>query len=176
MRKSIYLLFGLLIFSLSAVAQNTSIIDDLNTAKAGQGSITIYQDDEINKLLGKKIVSGTMASANYFTHQMNTSGEGNSSNSSKNHIRAKGFRIQVYSGNNQRTSKNEAESRRNTIRSTFPSMDVSVTYNSPTWRVKAGHFQTREQANQALEQMKIHFPSFGREMYIINDEIRIPVE
>lgn len=176
MRKSIYLFLGLLIFSLTSVAQNTSIIDDLNTAKVGQGNITIYQDDEINSLLGKKIVGGTITSATYFTQQMSTSGEENSSTSSKNHVRAKGFRIQVYSGNNQRTSKNEAESRRNTIRSTFPSMDVSVTYNSPTWRVKAGHFQTREQADQALEQMKNHFPSFGREMYVINDEIRIPVE
>lgn len=176
MRKSIYLLFGLLIFSLSSVAQNTSIIDDLNTSKPGQGNITIYQDDNISKLLGKKIVSGVATSANFFSQQMNTTGGAGTSSTSKNYVRAKGFRIQVYSGNNQRLSKNEAESRRNTIRSTFPGMDVSVTYNSPTWRVKAGHFQTREQANQALEQMKIHFPSFGREMIIINDEIRIPVE
>lgn len=174
MIKSIYLLFGLFVFSLSSFAQNnTSIIDDLNRTKPGQGNITIYQDDAISKLLGTKIVSGVAASANYFAQQLSTTG---TASSSRNFVRAKGFRIQVYSGNNQRLSKNEAESRRNTIRSTFPAMDVTVAYNSPNWRVRAGHFQTREQADQALEQMRIHFPSFGREMYVVNDEIRIPVE
>lgn len=173
MRKLSCLLFGLFIFSLSGIiAQNTSIIDDLNANKAGQGNITIYQDEYLDKLLGKKIVTNAPTNSNYFAEQMNTTGE-EKTNSLK-YVRAKGYRIQAYSGNNQQVSKNEAEARRNAIRSAFPSMDVSVTYNSPVWRVKAGHFQTREQANQALQQMKNQFPSFGREMYVISDEIRIP--
>lgn len=173
MRKSICVIFGLFVFCLSAVvAQNTSIIDDLNTNKAGQGNITIYQDDYLDKLLGKKIVTNMPTNSNYFAEQMN----GEKTTNTLKYVRAKGFRIQAYSGNNQRLSKNEAEARRSAIRSGFPGMDVTITYNSPVWRVKAGHFQTREQANQALEQMRQQFPSFGREMYVISDEIRIPVE
>jgi len=177
MRKSISIVSFLFILCFYAQAQGgSSIVQDLNANKPGQGTVVIYQDDAISRLLGTKIVNTISTSVNYFAEQLSAAGTENPANTSQNFVRARGFRIQAYSGNNQRLSKNEAETRRNSIKSSFPNMDVSVTYNSPVWRVKAGHFKTREEATQALEQMKARFPSFGREMYVISDEIKIPVD
>jgi len=180
MRKSISVLFYFFAFCLFTTAQNTSIIDELNSTKSGQGRITIYQDDAVKKLIGTTIVTNRPSvNSEQFMSQLNTTAEGGSSSSStstKNVIRAMGYRIQVYSGRDQKRSKAEAQSRRNSIVSAYPNMEVNVTYNSPTWYVKAGNFKTQEQAAIALKEMRTKFPGFGREMNIIRDAVKIPVE
>lgn len=181
MRKSISILFCFFAFCLFSTAQNSSIIDELNSAKTGQGKITIYQEDALKRLVGSTIVSNRPSvSSEQFTNQLNTTTDtgssGEKSSSSKNFVRAMGYRIQVYSGRDQKHSKTEAQSRRNTIVSAYPNMEVNVTYNSPTWYVKAGNFKTHEQASIALKEMKVKFPGFGREMNIIRDTVKIPVE
>lgn len=171
MKKAIYILSCLFLVCLHGSAQNTSIIDELNQNRAGQGKITIYQDDAIKRLVGTSIARNTPNDDLILSQLDNTV-----TNTAKSFIRAKGFRIQVYSGNNQRLSKNEAESRRDAILSSFPNMEVNVTFNSPVWRVKAGNFRTQEQASEALNELKNRFPSFGREMYIVSDVVKLPVE
>lgn len=181
MTKSIYILFSLFVLSLPTSAQVTSIIDDLNTTKNGEGKITIYQDESIKNMVGSSIQNSKYTDTNTLTNQLSASSDStseteNTSDISKNFVRAKGFKIQAYSGSDQKRSKNEAQARKNTIASNYPNMEVTVTYNSPVWRVKAGNFKTREEASQALSEMKSKFPSFGREMNIVNDVIRIPVD
>jgi len=170
MKKITYISFFFFLFSLCGNAQ-TSIVNDLNQTKSGQGKITIYQDDAIKKLVGTSITKNT-PNDDLILQQLDPT----STNGHKSIIKTKGYRIQVYSGNNQRLSKNEAESRRNAIQSSFPNMKVSVVYNSPVWRVKAGNFRTHEQASHALNELKNRLPSFGREMYIVNDVVELPVE
>lgn len=176
MRKSFYIF--LCLFSICAYtnAQSRSIIDDLNTPKAGQGKIVIYQDEGLKNLIGSNVISSVASSANTVTSQLSTSSDGASTDAPKNFIRAKGYRIQVYSGNDQKVAKNEANYRKGAIQSSFPNMEVNVSYNSPVWRVRAGNFKTQEQASQALSEMKAKFPGFGREMRIVDDVIKIPVE
>lgn len=173
MKKIIYLLLSFFSFCCYTNAQK-SIIDDLNTTKTGQGKVTIYQDDAIKNLLGTPLL-GKGSGNNNILNQLNTTSDENNE-TSKKYVKARGYRIQVYSGSDQKRSKNEAQYRRNTIQSSFPNMEVSVTYNSPVWRVKAGNFKTREQASQALSEMKARFPGLGREMYIVNDVVKIPVD
>lgn len=84
-----------------------------------------------------------------------------------------GFRIQVYSDNNQRTARAEAEKRANAIRAHFPNYQVYVIFQSPYWRVKAGDFRSRSQAEEAAAQMREILPAYGKEMRVVKDHITI---
>ena len=172
MKKTVYIFFCLLSVCFIANAQSKSIIDDLNAAKSGEGKVVIYQDDAIKNMVGKTILTHTVSAA---TDDVQLSPV-KASNSSQKYIRAKGFRIQVYAGNDQKRSKNEAQGRRGTILSTYPNMEVTVTYTSPVWKVKAGNFKTREQATEALKEMRDKFPGFGREMHVISDAVNIAID
>lgn len=156
------------------MAQNGSIVDDLNSAKTGQGKIVIYQDDSVKKLLGVTLINNTTVSSSLPDNQLSSNVA--SPNTSKTQIRARGYRILVYSGSDQKTAKNEANSRKSSVQSAYPNMDVTVSYNSPVWRVKAGNFRTQEQAAQALREMKAKLPSIGREMRIVDDVVKITAE
>jgi len=142
-------------------AQNPSIINDINSSKTGQGEVVIYQDEAIAGLLGAK---------------SNSSGSHEHSSGENGYVKARGYRIQVFSGNDQRRSKSEAEYRKRQISGSFPDMDVHISFQSPVWRVRAGNFVSMEEASQALKELKNAFPSFGREMQIVQDAIKLPVE
>lgn len=180
MKKICCIVFSFLSFFFIAKGQNMSIIDNLNMEKTSQGTIVIYQDNAIKNLVGNPQISTALndRNATNIMKQLNTEAETTDSKASKtkHFTNEKGFRIQVYSGSNQKRSKSEAESRKNAIKGTFSHMDVSVSYVSPVWRVKAGNFKTKEQAEQALSELKTKFPNFGREMYIIRDIVKIPVD
>lgn len=174
MKKIGYLLFYFFLFCIhsSYAQQNKSIIKELNTYRPQQGTIIIYQDDAVTKMLGQNIA----VSSNSGNIQSQLSSDRSDDSGSREHTaKARGYRIQVYSGNDQRRSKNIATARRNEIKSTYPNMDVSVSYSSPVWRVRAGNFRSRADAEQALKEMKTRFPSFGREMHIVDDVITIYV-
>lgn len=175
MRKSFYIFLCLFTICLYTNAQSKSIIDDLNTPKAGQGNIVIYQDEDLKNLIGSNMISSVPSSGtSTVSNQLSTSSD--ESDAPKNFVRAKGYRIQVYSGNDQKVAKNEANSRKGAIQSSFPNMEVTVSYNSPVWRVRAGNFRTQDQAEEALSELKARFPGFGREMRIVDDVVKIPVE
>lgn len=171
MRKSIYVIFCILCCSLYGYSQNgTSIINDLNTTKGGQGRIVIYQDEAISNLVGSTIKGSSEANKENIASQLSSVAE--SPKDSKNFVRAKGYRIQVFSGSDQRRSKNDAYSRKSSVQSVYPNMDVAVSYASPVWRVRAGNFKNREEAQQALREMKDKLP-FGGEMRVVEDVVRI---
>lgn len=173
MNKLTYILFFFFGSCLLLGAQNKSIINDLNTTKGGQGKIVIYQDDAIKNLVGTTINAGSsVSSANELESQL--AGVSENNNGSKNFVKAKGYRIQVFSGSDQKRSKNEAQSRKNAVQSAYPNMDVVVSYASPVWRVRAGNFKNHEQAQQALSEMQAKL-SFGREMRIVEDVIKVAV-
>lgn len=173
MRKSFYISLCLFAICFYSNAQSKSIIDDLNTNKAGQGKIVIYQDEGIKNLIGVNMIN-SVANANpaAIASQLSTSSDG--TDTPKNFIRAKGYRIQVYSGNDQKAAKNEANARKGAIQSAFPNIEVTVSYNSPVWRVRAGNFKTQEQADQALGEMRSRFPGY-KEMRVVDDIVKIPV-
>ncbi|HRU13054.1 MAG TPA: SPOR domain-containing protein [Dysgonamonadaceae bacterium] len=55
-------------------------------------------------------------------------------------------------------------------------METVVLFDSPFWRLRVGNFKTREEAEQVLDELRTAFPSFGKEMYIVTDEVKIPVD
>lgn len=81
----------------------------------------------------------------------------------------------MFSGNDQRKSKNEAYYKQRLINDSFGDMETTVFFKSPRWILRAGNYKTREEADEAMSQLKNQFPSFGKEMYIITDTVKIPL-
>ena len=85
-----------------------------------------------------------------------------------------GYRVQVFSSNNQRQSKQEAEEKEKKVNETFPDLKTYKTYDAPFWRVRVGDYHSYEEAHEALRQLKAAFPAFAKEMYIVgNEKIKI---
>jgi hypothetical protein len=87
----------------------------------------------------------------------------------------RGYKIQAFAGNNQRTSKNEAYRKQAMINQAFPELETVVIFDSPFWRVRVGNFKSRDEAAAVLRELRNAFPSFGKEMYIVTDEVKVPV-
>ncbi|MDD2476112.1 MAG: SPOR domain-containing protein [Dysgonamonadaceae bacterium] len=141
--------------------KSTAIIEELNARTPGQGNITVYQDEAIKGILAKS------APVNL---PVFSSGDG-----SIQYVKLRGYRIQVFSGNDQRKSKNEAYYKQRLINDSFGDMETTVFFKSPRWILRAGNYKTREEADEAMSQLKNQFPSFGKEMYIITDTVKIPL-
>jgi len=167
--------FFFLGFSLLLQAQTPSIINEINSVKPGEGNVTIYQDESIQGLIGARIVpsSSGLNSNTSDVHPSNTSTD--SPVKPLHYKESKGYKIQVFSGNEQRKSKDEAYAKRSLIVSSYPDLEVIVTYKSPVWRVRAGNYRTYEEAYEALKDLKQAFPGFGKEMQIVEAIIKLPV-
>ncbi|MDE7473345.1 MAG: SPOR domain-containing protein [Muribaculaceae bacterium] len=85
--------------------------------------------------------------------------------------RSAGYRVQVFSDNNQRTAKGEARSKEMQIKEAFPEYGTYIVYNSPFWRLKVGDFKTQHEAEAAADAIKSRFPSFAREVRVVRDRV-----
>lgn len=84
-----------------------------------------------------------------------------------------GYRIQIFSGNNARTAKGEAQSRSAAVGDAFPEYAAYVTYDAPYWRLKVGDFRSYDEARTALERLKAALPRYAREMRLVRDRIKV---
>lgn len=85
--------------------------------------------------------------------------------------RVAGYRVQVFSDNNSSTAKNEARAKARNISERFPEWRTYVIYNSPYWRLKVGDFRTQREADDAAEEIRRAFPSYGKEVRVVRDRI-----
>lgn len=67
----------------------------------------------------------------------------------------RGARIQVFYSKN----RSEAEEKLKEIKSLFPSEFSNLEYNSPDYKIKLGHFESRESAQNMLNRARRAFPS-----------------
>jgi len=81
----------------------------------------------------------------------------------------KGFRLLVINTN----KRDEAISAKTKIYTYFPDLKSYLTYQSPFFKVKAGNFKTREEAEKYRKNMNILFP---KGVFIIHDTIEIKPE
>ena len=162
--NTIYKILFIALLLVSSVVVNAQqrkgIIDDLQSVKQGQGRVMVFEDNAIKGVLGRS---------------MTPSRPVYSDSAGEQYVKMRGFKIQAFSGNNQRTSKNEASSKQQLINQAYPEHETVVTFDSPFWRLRVGNFRSRDEANEVLNQMKSTFPAFGKEMYVVVDEVRIPV-
>ena len=129
-----------------------------------QGNVELLQDPRLEELVGK-----TSKIYNAASHlQVNKAGE--------RVIVAPGYRVRVFSGNNQITSKNEAFKIEDELKFYIPDLQTYVLFKTPNWRLVVGNYRTQEEATAALRVLKKKFPIYGREMFVVNDDIEIPLK
>ncbi|MBB4037733.1 hypothetical protein GGR21_003654 [Dysgonomonas hofstadii] len=149
------------VYSFSQSGEKT-IIEELNSSKSGQGRVIVMQDEVVDGLLAIR-------------QQTDTTQKPGVIDSNAEFTKVKGFKIQVYSGNNQQRSKREAESKQAQVREAFPELESVVSFHSPFWRLRVGNFLSKEDAESVLREMKKSFPTMGREMYVVSDVVKKPV-
>lgn len=82
-----------------------------------------------------------------------------------------GYRVQVFDDNNPRSARSQAEHVRSEVHTRFPEYQAYVTFNSPYWRVKAGDFRTRAEAEQAMAEIRAAIPRLTPYLRIVRDRI-----
>ena len=87
--------------------------------------------------------------------------------------KVKGYRIRVFSGNQQNTSKNKAYRIQSELQAKMPDMAAYVTFKTPNWRLMVGNFRTTEEANSMLRVLRKEFPAYGKDMFVVSEEIEL---
>lgn len=155
----LFLFFGT--FSLSAQdkrEEGKTIFDSFKEKGIGKGTIVINQPDSIKNLVGSK-------KKGLYVEEIN--GEA--------FLSFPGFRIQVFSGNNQRLSKEEAFRKEKEVKEIFPDLSTYVTFTAPIWKLRVGNYRAYDEAHQMLHNLRSTFPEYGKEMYIVQEKISIPI-
>ena len=104
--KKTGLLFVLLLLTVTAGAQQT-LVDHLERDVEGKGVIRVDRDARLDSLIGTTM--------NYQAGTM---------------VKATGYRIQVYAGNNTRYAKEQAQEAEKFIRMNYPQLPVYTLFKS----------------------------------------------
>ncbi|MBK6825568.1 MAG: SPOR domain-containing protein [Chitinophagaceae bacterium] len=131
------------LFTLSLLAQTDS------TGKSANDSVTviIHQDSRLDQLVKKQ------ASINEITSRDSRRTD-------------KGFRLMIIST----TSRDEALAAKTKVYTYFPDLKAYLWYQSPYFRVKAGNFKDRKDAENYQKRMNTYFP---RGVFIMKDVIEV---
>ena len=149
MRK-LTLLFYMLLFTALASAQ-TTLVQELERDIPGKGQIRVESDERLDSLIG------TVSEAQSGTK-----------------IKARGYRIQVFAGNNTRASKERANEVDRYIRSKYPDLPVHTEFRNPRWLCTVGDFLYYEEAYDTMRKLKKETPYKGI-IILRNQEILIPL-
>ena len=156
MRMKQCLLIFLLLYCNSGIFAQNSIFDELSLREPGKGTVTIHQSDAIRTLVGQRS----------FMDKIEIIGD-------KSYIVMPGYRILVFSGNDQRKSKAEAEEKQSQIKSRFSELSTQIDFTAPFWRLRVGDFLSYEEAFSTMNKLVAAFPAFKKEIQIQKEEVRI---
>ncbi len=83
-----------------------------------------------------------------------------------------GYRVQIYSSNQQQTAKSEALDLEQKLRNGI-SQSIYVQYLPPFWKVRLGDFRTYEEAKEYKKQFVAQYPELMGDTYIVRDKILV---
>ena len=83
-----------------------------------------------------------------------------------------GYRVQIYSSNQQQTAKTEALDLEERLKDKV-SQTVYVQYLPPFWKVRLGDFRTYDEAKEYKKEFVQMFPELMGETYIVRDKIQV---
>ena len=150
------ILFSLAVmFSTCSLCAQTNIVESLQTKSVGEGTVTVHQSAAITKLLGTRYVR-------------------TSENEPQATLKARGYRVQVYAGNNSRRARTEASEVSEKVKEEFPEMPVYTFFQPPRWLCRVGDFKSIEEAHVAMRQLKA--TGQFKEVAIVREQIIIPIE
>lgn len=151
MRYILFIFFVAL--GLTAFAQR-NIVNELQQEKVGEGRVTIHQDAKIDALLGSVYVKSDDAEPKI--------------------LKARGYRIQVYAGNNSRVARTEANEVAEKIKMEFPEIPVYAYFQPPRWLCRVGDYRSIEEADAAMRRLKA--TGNFKEVSIVREQINIPID
>lgn len=140
------LFFSFLLFSVSALAQE----DSTSLPKPDSTVIQLHQDARLDWLIKKQA-------------------EINEATTREARRTDKGFRLMIIST----TNRDEAIAAKSKVLKYFPDLKAYLWYQSPYFRVKAGNFKDRKDAETYQKRMTIYFP---RGVFIMKDIIEVKPE
>ena len=149
----------------------------------GQGTVTIHQDADIDKLVNSEVLnnntkqtttanqsatshtatSGSKTSTNKpaTSNSVTTGNEGEDETTPdlnkkvmRGGVKVSGYRVQAFAGGNSRNDRIQAERIGNNIKSHFANVPVYVHFYSPRWICRVGNYRTYEEAHQMLVQLR----------------------
>ena len=110
-------------------AQN-NIVYELEAEKPGKGVVKVNQPERLFDLMG------SMVTIDGKTPEV------------------EGYRVLLYSGNNSRQARDEANAMAEYMRTKFPGAEVYVVFESPIRTCLYGDYRTREEAEAVMYKLK----------------------
>ena len=147
------LLIGLC-FGISASAQ-VSIVEELQKERVGLGTVTVHQDAAISALLGSVYVK-------------------DENETEPKVLKSRGYRVQVYAGNNSRVARQEANDMAELIKTEFPELPVYAFFQPPRWLCRVGDYRSIEEADASMRRLRA--TGKFKEVSIVREQINIPLE
>ncbi|MES2428898.1 MAG: SPOR domain-containing protein [Bacteroidota bacterium] len=114
-----------------------------------RGTVEVIKDARIDTLAARitKLKSTSTASAIYSTSD-------------------NGYRVQIYNG----SSRKEAYAAQERFNNAYPEMRSYISYTEPNYKIKAGDFRTRLEAEKLMQELKGKFTS----LFIMSGKINPP--
>lgn len=157
--KQVLLIFLLVFTSLQlAYAQSVSSATGICSHLQVTGRVQLLQDGRLTDLIGTQPKS-------YYAGPTKTNSQGV--------VTGIGYRIRVFSGNQQNTSKNRAYAIQKEMSELMPDLKTYVVFKTPNWRLLVGNYRTSEEANAMLRELRREFPAYGKEMFVVKEEIEL---
>jgi hypothetical protein len=139
------IILAAILFSLQSFAQDTTW-----RKNGDSNSVTIHRDPRVELLVKKQI-------------QIN---EETSRNARKS---GKGYRLMIISTSN----RDEAIAAKTKIYTYFPELKAYLWHQSPYYKLKAGNFKDRKDAEEYQKRLSVYFP---KGVFIMNDIVEIKAD
>jgi len=144
MKKQLLILSLLLLCGWCMAQDRPDIVADM------QPGVTVHQDSAITRLIADKV-----------------------SGAEREVLEIPGFRVQIYSSNDQVKAKNEAMELEKRVQDAELQVPVYLLYTTPFWKVRLGDFRTREEANLMKEEVIRRMPELAGDTYVVRDQITV---
>lgn len=83
-----------------------------------------------------------------------------------------GYRVQIYSSNQQQTAKAEALDLEQRLKDKI-TQTIYVQYIPPFWKVRLGDFRTYNEAKEYKNEFVLQYPDLMGDTYIVRDKIQV---
>ena len=93
-------------------------------------------------------------------------------NGTREWVEIEGYRVQIYSSNQQQTAKGEALDLEEKLQPQV-NQTIYVQYIPPFWKVRIGDFRTYEEAKEYKKTFVQLFPDLTGDTYIVRDKIKV---
>lgn len=87
-------------------------------------------------------------------------------------VEVDGYRVQIYSSNQQQTAKAEALELETRLKDKI-NQTVYVQYLPPFWKVRLGDFRTYDEAKEYRKMFVQQYPELMGDTYIVRDKIQV---